>query len=375
VRRLFTRRLDQAEGVPLSGTEGAASPFFSPDGQWLAFSAGGALKKILVNGGTAIRICDALEMRGGSWGDDGNIVFTPTNRSPLYRVSAGGGTPQPITKFAAGEGTHRYPQVLPGSHAVVFAASGFGPWADLGDIQLLTLPSGQVRTLHRGGYAPRWLPGGLLLWAHEGVLFGAMLDLESGHLSGTPVPILDKLASDPGYGVGNFDVSPAGVFVGMSGVAPGSLRSLVWLDAAGNTQTLALEPSFYSSLRLSPDGKRLALVIGAEKRKPDIFLCDLEHERLNPLTFTGDADSPVWSPDGKRIVFRRTDPNKFYWIPANGGGAPELLFDGSGAPPDASPLLLSLDERTLLFLRLHQQPRELLAAAGGPNRSGTSQGR
>jgi serine/threonine-protein kinase len=349
IQRLFTRRLDQAEGVPLNETESATSPFFSPDGQWLAFNGGGALKKILVNGGTAIRICDALDMLGGSWGDDGNIVFTPNNRSPLYRVSANGGTPRAITKFATGEGTHRDPQVLPGSRAVVFAASAVGPWGDLGDIQLLTLPSGQVRTLHRGGFAPRWLPGGLLLWAHEGALFGAVLDVEKGQLLGAPVPVLDKLAAVSPNGVGNFDVSPAGVFVGVSGIATGILRSLIWLDAAGNTQTLALEPRFYNTPKLSPDGKRLAVVIGDEKRKPDIFLCDLEHERLNPLTFTGDANSPVWSPDGKRIVFRRTDPNRFYWVRTDGSGAPELLFDGAGAPPDASPFSFSPDGRTLLF--------------------------
>ena len=126
VQRLFTRRLDQAEGVPLNGTQGAATPFFSPDGEWLAFSAAGELKKILVNGGTAMRICEAPDMRGGSWGDDGNIVFTPSTLSPLYRVSAKGGTPEAITKLTAGESTHRYPQVLPGSRAVVFAAAATG---------------------------------------------------------------------------------------------------------------------------------------------------------------------------------------------------------------------------------------------------------
>ena len=166
---------------------------------------------------------------------------------------------------------------------------------------------------------------------------------------GAPVPVLDKLAATSPNGVGNFDISPAGVFVGVSGAATGILSSLLWLDAAGNMQTLALEPRFYNTLALSPDGKRLATVIGLEKRKPDIVLCDIERERIDPLTFTGDANSPVWTPDGKRIVFRRTDSNRFYWIPANGSGKPELLFDGSGAPPDARPLSFSPDGWTLLF--------------------------
>ena len=190
---------------------------------------------------------------------------------------------------------------------------------------------------------------------------------------GAPVPVLDKLAATSPNGVGNFDISPAGVFVGVSGAATGILSSLLWLDAAGNTQTL--EPRFYNTFAISPDGKRLATVIGLEKRKPDIVLCDLERERIDPLTFTGDANSPVWTPDGKRVVFRRTDSNRFYWIPANGSGKPELLFDGSGAPPDARPLSFSPDGWTLLFFRLHRQPLEFLAAAGRPDRSGTSEGR
>ena len=193
------------------------------------------------------------------------------------------------------------------------------------------------------------MPGGLLVWAHEGALFGARLDVEKAQLLGAPVPVLDKLAATSPNGVGNFDISPAGVFVGVSGAATGILSSLLWLDAAGNMQTLALEPRFYNTLALSPDGKRLATVIGLEKRKPDIVLCDLERERIDPLTFTGDANSPVWTPDGKRVVFRRTDSNRFYWIPANGSGKPELLFDGSGAPPDARPLSFSPDGWTLLF--------------------------
>src|SRR6185295_14057061 len=121
----FVRRLDQLQATPLPGTEGARNPFFSPDGQWVAFFAGGKLKKIAANGSAAVTLCDAPNGRGGSWADDGTIVFTPDNQPQvtLLRVPSGGGTPQPLTTLASGEITQRWPQVLPGGRAVLYTAA------------------------------------------------------------------------------------------------------------------------------------------------------------------------------------------------------------------------------------------------------------
>ena len=115
-RQLATRLLDQQQGTLLAGTEGAADPFFSPDGLWIGFFADGKLKKISVQGGAAITLCDAGADRGGSWGEDGNIVFAGNTRSGLLRVSDAGGIPQPLTELdlQKGEITHRFPQILPG---------------------------------------------------------------------------------------------------------------------------------------------------------------------------------------------------------------------------------------------------------------------
>ncbi len=120
--RLFIRKLDQLQAAPLAGTEGAASPFFSPDGHWLAFFAGGALKKVSVSGGAAVTLCDAPSGRGGTWADDGTILFTPTFAADatLMRISSAGGTPAVFGALSAGATTQRWPQALPGGQAVLF---------------------------------------------------------------------------------------------------------------------------------------------------------------------------------------------------------------------------------------------------------------
>lgn len=170
--QIYTRLLSEPEGMPLKGTEGGAAPFFSPDGQWLGFSAGGSLKKVQLGGGTAVKLCYAPDMRGASWGEDGYIVFTPDNRSPLMRVSDAGGTPVAITQLNPSEISHRGPQVLGGGKWVLFMASPSAAQYELSSIQLLNVATREIHTLHRGGFGAKFVQG-YLLWAHEGALFGA----------------------------------------------------------------------------------------------------------------------------------------------------------------------------------------------------------
>jgi serine/threonine-protein kinase len=157
--RLFTRRLDQAKTTELAGTEGAFAPFFSPDGQWVAFFAGSSLKKVSVDGGAAIALCNASNPYGGSWGEDGNIVAALNNNGALSRIPSSGGTPTPVTELAQGEITHRWPQILPGGKAVLFTAhtaqvGGF----DGANIVVMSLADHRRKTLARGGTFGRYLP-------------------------------------------------------------------------------------------------------------------------------------------------------------------------------------------------------------------------
>jgi serine/threonine-protein kinase len=187
----------------LAGAENAYSPFFSPAGDWIGFFAEGKLKKIAVEGGAALTLCDAPMGYGGSWGDDGNIIAALNNTGVLSRVPSTGGTPAPVTTLNSGEVTHRWPQVLPGSEAVLFtAAAQTGAGYDDANIEVLSLRTGERKTIQQGGFSPRYLAEatgsngtGHLIYLHETTLFAAPFD--SGRLAstGSPAPILGMSAA------------------------------------------------------------------------------------------------------------------------------------------------------------------------------------
>jgi Tol biopolymer transport system component len=137
--RLSTRRLNQPNATELAGTQGAYAPFFSPDGQWVAFFAQGKLKKISVEGGAAITLCDAANGRGGSWGEDGNIIAGLNNAGGLSRIPSAGGAPTPVTELQSGETTHRWPQILQEGKAVLFTASTMATGFDTASIEVMSL--------------------------------------------------------------------------------------------------------------------------------------------------------------------------------------------------------------------------------------------
>src|SRR5262249_22503262 len=154
VRQLATRRLDQPEAAAMTGTENGSDAFFSPDGQWIGFfTSDGKLKKVAVQGGAPVTLSDASTGRGGTWADDGNIIFTPQLDSGLMRVSAAGGTPQPLTKIS---GFHRWPQVLPGGKSVLLTVSA-NPfnWEDA-DIAVISVETSQIKIVQHGGYFGRY---------------------------------------------------------------------------------------------------------------------------------------------------------------------------------------------------------------------------
>jgi len=171
---LATRLLDQTQPTLLLGTEAASDPFFSPDGQWIGFFAHGEIKKISVQGGTPVTLIDTAYPygMGASWGPDGNIVATLGNSLPLSRIPASGGPLQPLTRLAPGEATHRWPQVLPEGSAVLFTAASNVGSMDNANIEVISLKTGQVKIVRRGGYYGRYLPSGHLVYINQGVLYG-----------------------------------------------------------------------------------------------------------------------------------------------------------------------------------------------------------
>jgi len=155
--RLYTRLLNQSQVTPLAGTDKASYPFFSPDGEWIGFFADAQLKKIPVQGGTVVTLCDAPVAGGASWGDDGNIIADIDRPFVLSRIPSAGGTPVPVTKLKSAREFHLWPQVLPGSQAVVFTPSPVGGSDDDADIDVISLKTGERRTVVRGGYSARYV--------------------------------------------------------------------------------------------------------------------------------------------------------------------------------------------------------------------------
>jgi serine/threonine protein kinase len=327
-KRLATRRLDQSQFAPLSGTEGADWPFFSPDGQWIGFFADGKLKKIAVTGGSPIMLCDAPVPVGASWGDDNDIIAKLNLAGGLSRIPSGGGVPTPLTelKKEKGEVMHGYPQVLAGSRAVLFTVLTSGHSLDDADIDVLSVKTGERKTLHRGGFLGRYLAtshgAGHLVYRSQNTVFAAPFDPDRLALTGATQPVLEDVSL-------SFDSSQTGTFVYLTGKS-GPQRLIFWLDSTGKTQPLHLTPGFYWDSRLSPDGKRLAFAIG-NVGVAGIWVKDLERDTTSRLTsLPGHNDWPAWTPDGKNIVFRsfQLDRNLMYWIRADGSGEARRLTDG-----------------------------------------------
>jgi serine/threonine-protein kinase len=352
-QQLATQLLDQAQITLLPGTEGGRDPFFKPDGQWVGFFADNKLKKISVQGGVPVTLCDAVNPQGGSWAEDGNIVLAPSNLSVLSRVSDGGGTPARLTKLTAGELTHRWPQVLPGGKAVLFAASPtISTMADA-NIVAMVLKTGAAKVVQHGGYYGRYLPSGHLVYVHEGVLFGVAFDADRLEASGTPVPLVEDLAGTPGTGGGQFDFSrtPTGSaeLVYLSGKGSAQSRPVVWLDSSGKTEPLLPTPGAYLTPHLSPEGQRLALGVGG--KGTDIFVYDWRRGgAMTQLTFDGYATVPVWTPDGRHIAYRSSAGGfSLWWVRSDGAGERVRLLE---SPNNLVPWSFSPDGRRLAYMEV-----------------------
>jgi serine/threonine-protein kinase len=337
-QQFATRLLEQAQHTLLPGTVGGQDPFFSPDGKWVGFFADGKLKKISVEGGTLVVLCDATNPRGGSWGEDGNIVAALTQVSPLSRLPEAGGIPQLLTKLTDGAITHRWPQVLPGGRAVLFTTSATSVGLDDAEIGVIALKTGATKIVHSGGYYGRYVPSGHLVYVHQGVLFGVAFDVDRLEIRGAPVPLADDVAAFSGTGGGEFDFSPTGTFMYETGRLPAQGWPIVWLDSFGNTQPLLNTPGAYYTPRFSPDGRRLAL--GVSTKGSDIFVFDWRREATARLTFDGHSTLPVWSPDGRYIAFRSGSGGFGLWIArSDGAGEPQRLLEtrNSSVPWSFSP--------------------------------------
>jgi serine/threonine-protein kinase len=263
-----------------------------------------------------------------------------------------------------GEFDHILPQMLPGGKAVLFTVRTSGVW-DEARIVVQALKTGDRRTLIEGGTDARYVPSGHLIYMKSGTLMAVPFDLARLQTRGAPVAIIEGIMQSIGMlapsgdtGAGQFSISDSGILVYVLGnVRPAAEASLVWVDRKGVVQPLAAPTREYLAPRLSPDGRQLAVRIRQELNE-DLWVYDILRETLTRLTFKGRNYAPVWSPDGKRIVFN-SDANgqlNLFWMPADGSGEPERLTtsDNRQDPSSWSP-----DGREIVFTERYPPTREL----------------
>jgi serine/threonine-protein kinase len=347
--QLYLRPMDQLEATPLRGTEGARGPFFSPDGQWIGFHAGGKLKKVSIAGGSPVTLCDARTVRGASWGRDDTIFFSTDESSKLLRVSASGGKPEAVRTLDLGkEGQGpRWPKILPGGKAVLYTA-----WSgslDNASIEVQSLETGERRILVQGGISPHYVPTRHIVFARGGSLLAVPFDLGRLEIAGSPVPVIEGVQVDSGGGA-QFSLSSDGSVLYVPGSVSLPNRKLVWVDRQGVERPVAETLRAYVDPRLSPDGQRLAVSIHDASGGVDIWVLELARGTLTRLTFgEGASTRPIWSSDGERVIFgssRVEGTFSMFSKPADGSGIAEQLTTGAFPSIPAS---VSSDGKAIVF--------------------------
>jgi len=362
VHRLYLRDLTRGpEAVLLEGTEGATGPFFSPDGDWIGFAADGVLKRVSVDGGKPLAVCDlpesdAMLLRGASWGEDGTILFAADQS--LYRVSAEGAEdPMRVTvpDTERGEHRHRWPHILPGGRTAVFVVNK-GLDESRHGIAVLSLDDYGYEEILTGGTFPQYAGTGHLVYSRLGTLAAVPFDPEDGRPTGDPEPLVHGVLYSVGAGWAAFGVSESGSLV----YVPGDPRpwarvgELVWVDRQGHEEPLPGTRRRYAVRTrpgLSPDERRIAATIPVTPYDSDVHVYDVERGDWDLLSPAGGVDGAlVWSPDGEWILFEGAEPTvpKIVRRRADGTGEPEQLtfgpeFDWAGS--------LSSDGSVLAFSR------------------------
>ena len=358
-RRLYVQRLDQTGAVSfIAGTEEPGNPFFSPDGEWVGFTANGRLQKVALSGGPPVELADALSFRGAVWSPDGNtIYFVPLARGGIWKVPSGGGEAQRVTTPEVGSSdygsVHWWPDVLPGGDHLVYTA------VPQNQIMLLDIATEESTPLV-DGYFARYLSTGHLVFARDDSLWAAPFDTKSLDI-GIPIKVLDGIVTSSEMHA-EFGVSHSGTLVYLSGVSDFK-RRLVRVDRTGTREHLAVEahPNL-DRIDISPDGQRLALSMaqgpGAEPRANisswDVYVYDLVRGTFDRLTADALAWSPVWTADGMSVVFNVAIQGEFnfYARPADRSAPRELLY---ASPHPKWAYSWSSDGRFLAFGEEHPE--------------------
>jgi serine/threonine-protein kinase len=358
-RAIYVKRLDQWEATLVPGTESAVNVFFSPDGQSIGFFADGQLKKVALKGGAPVVLLEKTTLPFGvTWGKTGSIVFAPDVGGGLKIIPETGGEADNFTQLDrnSNEVSHRLPHFLPDGSGVLYTvlqyAYGSPDWKRA-QIWATSLRTRERKLVIENATDARYIGNNRLVFARQGKLFAVSFDPQTLSASGSPVPVLDALTHAVA-GIGVLTTSGAGQFSASENgsllYAPGSVEpvlenSIVWVNRQGNITPLGTKPMSHGSVRISADGKRLAVTEYYVERA--LWVYDTARETQERQTSDGQSSDGVWSPDGSRLVFR-----------SNSSG-PMRLYSKSINSPDVVPLTpgpmdysgaFTLDGKELIFV-------------------------
>ncbi len=342
--RLYARQLAELTAVELPGTVGARGPFFSPDGRSIGFWAQGSLKRTLVAGGSPVPIVTASDLQGASWGENDEIIAALDSTGRLFRVAVDGGDPIPVFEPAAGTNA-RWPQHLPGG-AILFTQTR-GPTAS--GVHVVQLGDSTSRELLPNGTYGRYLPSGHLLYVDRGTLLAAPFDAATLTLTGTPARVLDGVVASPSFGFAQLAVANDGTLVYQRTRGSGLTR-MMWLDGSAAPPVPAVtQPGRYLWPRIAPDGRRVAVAL-LEDSDYDIWMYDLAAGTRSRITSAeGNQGAPVWTPDGRFLVYQSAAEGGIVATRAEAADASRLLL--AGADPRV-PWSFTADGTRLAFHQL-----------------------
>jgi eukaryotic-like serine/threonine-protein kinase len=337
---LCRRQLDRLGVDPISGTQGATTPFWSPDVEWLGFAANGCLRRIRRDGSVVQTIADSPDCRGAVWTRKGTIVYSPGPAEGLWIAEADGTRSRPLTQvdFASGERTHRWPAVLPDDTiAFTIGRAGIASF-DAAEVAVVA-HDGSVRTILPRASDPRVVEPDVLAFLRDGVVWssGAVL--------------LDGVATES-TGIAHFAAGPGGLLVSLAGAPRTVTRDLVWTTPDGTETSAAVPPGEIEEPRLSPSGDRVAF--GKRNGTSDIWVHDLQRGTSTRVTSAHDNFGAIWTPDGSALTFssNRLGPSNIFVAPTDAAAPPVPLVRSDF---DLVPGSWSPDGRLLLYTEYHPE--------------------
>ena len=331
--RLYQHPLDQLTAEPIPGTEDAHRPFFSPDSQWVGFSAGRNLRKVSLAEGDVLDLCKdcVSDQAAGDWGPDDTIIFS--DYGSLWQIPAAGGEPRPVAApdREKGETSYTRPEILPDGDAVLFEIRRGGEGVQDAGIAVLSLETpDDVRTVAEEGTDPLFAETGHVIYAVGDALLAVPFDPRALQVTGESRSILQGVLVF-GAGAAQFSFSREGTLA----YVPGNRRidrRLVWVDREGEPQPVTDKLRDYDAPRLSPLGERVVAGVGSPENRDDVYILEIEQNTLPRLTFEGDINwMPIWAPDGMRVAYSsvRSASTAGLYIKASG-----FQWPGGGAASD-----------------------------------------